>query len=234
MEKVMLKISGEALKGSLDNGIDPVILDNIASQIKEASQMASISIVLGGGNFFRGRDAEALSLDRVDLDYMGMLGTVLNSLALKSVLKSKGVDVVLFSSLEVSSIDVYFEDDAINALNDGKVVIFAGGTGRPYYSTDTAALLKAANIGVTRVIMGKIGVDGVYDSDPRVNKDAKKYDILSHKDLIENNLGVMDLSAAVIADTNDIDIFVFSIEEEDAIIKAVKGEISHTLITRRG
>ena len=234
MEKVMLKISGEALKGSLDNGIDPVILDNIASQIKEASKMASISIVLGGGNFFRGRDAEALSLDRVDLDYMGMLGTVLNSLALKSVLKSKGVDVVLFSSLEVSSIDVYFEDDAINALNDGKVVIFAGGTGRPYYSTDTAALLKAADIGVTRVIMGKIGVDGVYDSDPRVNKDAKKYDILSHKDLIENNLGVMDLSAAVIADTNDIDIFVFSIEEEDAIIKAVKGEISHTLITRRG
>lgn len=234
MEKVMLKISGEALKGSLDNGIDPVILDNIASQIKEASKMASISIVLGGGNFFRGRDAEALSLDRVDLDYMGMLGTVLNSLALKSVLKSKGVDVVLFSSLEVSSIDVYFEDDAINALNDGKVVIFAGGTGRPYYSTDTAALLKAADIGVTRVIMGKIGVDGVYDSDPRVNKDAKKYDILSHKDLIENNLGVMDLSAAVIADTNDIDIFVFSIQEEDAIIKAVKGEISHTLITRRG
>lgn len=234
MEKVMLKISGEALKGSLDNGIDPVILDNIASQIKEASKMASISIVLGGGNFFRGRDAEALSLDRVDLDYMGMLGTVLNSLALKSVLKSKGVDVVLFSSLEVSSIDVYFEDDAISALNDGKVVIFAGGTGRPYYSTDTAALLKAADIGVTRVIMGKIGVDGVYDSDPRVNKDAKKYDILSHKDLIENNLGVMDLSAAVIADTNDIDIFVFSIEEEDAIIKAVKGEISHTLITRRG
>ncbi len=234
MDRILLKISGEALRGKREFGIDPEVLNNLADDIIKNMKNASIAIVLGGGNFFRGRDAEILNLDRVDCDYMGMIGTIMNSLALKSVLISKGVGCELFSSLDIAPINNYYKDDAVKALDENKVVIFAGGTGRPYYSTDTAALLKASDIGASKVLMGKLGVDGVYDSDPRLNPNAKKYDILNHRELIENNLAIMDLSAAVIADDNNIDIIVFNILEENSIERAIKGEISHTLITRRG
>lgn len=232
MDRILLKISGEALKGNREFGIDPEVLNNLAKDIKKNTQYAEVSIVLGGGNFFRGRDALELNLDRVDCDYMGMIGTIMNSLALKSALTNIGVECELFSSLDIAPINNYYKEAAIKALDEKKVVIFAGGTGRPYYSTDTAALLKASDIGASKVLMGKLGVDGVYDSDPRKNPDAKKYDILKHREMIENKLAIMDLSAAVIADDNNIDIIVFNIQEENSIERAIKGEISHTLITK--
>lgn len=235
MERVILKISGEALKGKRESGIDPDKMISFAKEIKNAFDLnlVSIGIVTGGGNFYRGRDALALGISRIDCDYLGMLGTIMNSLALKNALQSLGVPVALFTSLEVPEVvDLYNKDDANKALDEGKVAIFAGGTGRPYFSTDTAALLKAIDVKAKTILMGKNGTDGVYDSDPNLNKSAKKYDILTHRDILDKKLAVMDQSAAAIADDNNINILVFNIEGKDAIVRAVKGEKIGTIIKK--
>ena len=235
MERCILKLSGGALKGKRESGIDPDKLLSIAAQIKEAQELniKSIGIVFGGGNFFRGRDSEKIGLDRVDCDYLGMLGTIFNSVALKDALEKLGAKVKLFTSLEVpKAIETYDKDKANKAFEEGYIVIFAGGTGRPYCSTDTATLEKARDTHAKLILMAKEGTDGVYDSDPNKNKNAKKYDILSHKEILEKRLEVMDPDAAKIADEENIDILVFNIDEGHAILDAVKGNIQGTLIKK--
>jgi len=235
MDRVILKLSGEALSGDRNAGIDPKKIKDLALEIKEAQELnlKQIGVVVGGGNFFRGRDAKDLGMDRIDCDYMGMIGTLLNALALKDMLLSLGAKVKVLTSLEVpEAIELYNKEDAINYLEEGNIVIFAGGTGRPLFSTDTAALLKATDINAKEILMAKNGVDGVYDDDPKINPNAKKYDILTHKDVLTNSLQVMDMTAASIADTNDIDIVVFDIASKDAIKKAIKNEKIGTLIKK--
>lgn len=233
MQNYILKLSGEYLKGSHEAGLDPLQVEKLASEIKlvKESVEAGIGIVIGGGNFFRGRDAEKMNFSRVDLDYMGMMGTVMNSIALKNVLEKEGVKTALFSSLDLPDVmDPYDKERAQISMNRGDICIFAGGTGHPYFSTDTAALLKAVDLDCSLVLMGKNGTDGVYDSDPLLNSNAKKYDILTSRDVIEKKIKVMDLSAASIASTNGIDILVFDIDMKDSILRAIKGEKIGTLV----
>ena len=235
MSRIILKLSGEALKGNKESGIDYDVVLGYAKEIKKVYDLNKygIGIIIGGGNFFRGRDAMKAGLNRVDCDYMGMMGTILNSVAMKDVLETIGVEVELYTSLSVpQAFKTYNKDEAIKTLDDKKVVLFAGGTGRPYCSTDSATLEKARDVKAKTVLMAKTGVDGVYDSDPNINKTAKKYDILSHKEIIDKNLNVMDIEAAKIAMEEDIDILVFNVEGEDAIINALNGTKVGTLIKK--
>ena len=235
MSRVILKLSGEALKGNKESGIDYDVVLKYAKEIKKAYDLGKyeIGIIIGGGNFFRGRDALKAGLDRVDCDYMGMMGTILNSVAMKDILESIGVKTTLYTSLEVpQAFKTYNVQDAIKSLDDKNVVLFAGGTGKPYCSTDSATLLKAKDVKAKIVLMGKNGVDGVYDSDPKTNPQAKKYDILSHKEIIDKNLNVMDIEAAKVAMDENIDIIVFNIEKEDAIVNALNGSNVGTLIKK--
>ena len=235
MSRIILKLSGEALKGNKESGIDYDVVLRYAKEIKKVYDLCEfgIGIIIGGGNFFRGRDAMKAGLNRVDCDYMGMMGTILNSVAMKDVLETIGVRVELYTSLSVpQAVKTYNKDEAIKALDDKKVVLFAGGTGRPYCSTDSATLEKARDVMAKTVLMAKTGVDGVYDSDPNINPSAKKYDILSHKEIIDKNLNVMDIEAAKIAMEEDIDILVFNVEGTDAIINALKGTNTGTLIKK--
>ena len=235
MDKIILKLSGEALKGDKESGIDTSKLIHFAKEIKAANDLdtARIGIIVGGGNFFRGRDALKIGLSRVDTDYMGMLGTILNAIALNDCLSSMGAKVKTFSSLPLPTVlEEYNKDEAIKYLENGYITIFAGGTGKPYCSTDSATLMKARDVKARMVIMGKNGVDGVYTDDPKTNPNAKKYDILTHKEILDNKLNVMDLEAAAIAEEENIDIFVFNIDEENAIARAIKGEIEGTTIKK--
>lgn len=234
MNNILLKLSGEALSGSRDSGIDPKRVEFLSKEIIEASKNGiGIGVVVGGGNFFRGRDAESLGMNRIECDYMGMLGTILNGIALKNMLEHLGGKAKLLTSLDVpEAIELYTKEDANKYLDEGYIVIFSGGTGRPFFSTDTASLLKAIDINAKTILMAKNGVDGVYDSDPKINKNAIKYDILSHKEVLSHKLNVMDNSAAALADENNINILVFDILGEDAILKAVNGEKIGTLIKK--
>ena len=235
MERVILKISGEALGGIKKVGIDPVTVNEIASEIKEAKDTSDveIGIVVGGGNFFRGRDAESLGMDRVSCDYMGMTGTILNAMALKNALLKINVKTEILTCLELpQALTTYTKKEAIKYLEDGYVVIYAGGTGRPYFSTDTATLMRAVDTNASTVLMAKNGVDGVYDKDPNVDKTAKKYDILTHRDILLNNLGVMDLTAATIANDNNINIRVFDMNAKGAVKDALLGKNIGTIIKK--
>ena len=235
MNNVILKLSGEVLKGRQDSGIDYDKLLVFAKDIKEAWLLNkyNIGIVIGGGNFFRGRDSEKIGLSRVDCDYMGMMGTMLNSIALNDCLKKLGVKVKLYTSLSFPKVMLdYNPEDAIKSLEEGYVNIYAGGTGNPYCSTDSATLMKSKDTNVKLVLMGKSGVDGVYDKDPRVFEDAKKYDILTHRDILVNNLGVMDLTAATIANDNNINIRVFDMNAKGAVKDALLGKNIGTIIKK--
>ncbi len=235
MNRIVLKLSGEALGGEKGIGVDPVVAKALAQEIKEAYELKThrISIVCGGGNFFRGRDAKELGVDRVECDYMGMIGTVMNAIYLKNALIQAGVKTKVISCLEIpTAVETYTVSGANEYLDDDNVVIFAGGTGRPYFSTDTATLLRAVDINANLVLMGKNGVDGVYSADPNVDKNAVKYDILSHRDILKENLNVMDLTAASIADEHNIDIIVFDISAKGAIKKALQGEKIGTLVRK--
>ena len=235
MSRIILKLSGESLKGNKESGIDYDVVLKYAKEIKKVYDLCEygIGIIIGGGNFFRGRDALKAGLERVDCDYMGMMGTILNSVAMKDILESIGVKVELYTSLSVpDAFKTYNKDEAIKALDDKKVVLFAGGTGKPYCSTDSATLLKAKDVMAKTVLMGKNGVDGVYDSDPKINPQAKKYDILSHKEILDKKLNVMDLEAAQVAMDENIDIIVFNVDKENAIIDALSGKNIGTLIKK--
>lgn len=225
-KRVIIKMSGEALKGSSDLGIEPKMVNQYAKQIKEAHELGvEIGIVVGGGNFWRGKQAEALGMGRAQADYMGMLGTMMNGLALQDALEKLNVPVRVASSIEIKQVaEPYIRRKALKALSEKVVMIFVGGTGLPYFSTDSAASLRALELDADVILMGKNGVDGVYDKDPRKCNDAKKYTEMTHKIVLEKGLEVMDSTAASLCKDNKVDIIVFDMLEEGNIKKAILGE----------
>ena len=234
-KRVLLKLSGEALAGKEGYGIDTDILEVIAKEIKELRDFGiEISIVLGGGNIFRGLAAAAHGMDRAQADYMGMLATVLNSLALQDALERMGVYSRVQSAIEIRELaETYIRRRAIRHLEKKRVVIFAAGTGNPYFSTDTAASLRAMEINA-EVILKATKVDGVYDADPVKNKNAKKFDELSYIEVLQRNLKVMDSTAISLCMDNDLPIIVFNLNHHGSIKKVVMGEKIGTLVSNQG
>ena len=234
MQRVILKLSGEALSGENGIGINAVKVKEIAEEIKNLVDLGiDLGIVVGAGNIWRGRDAEENGMERASADYMGMLGTILNSLALQNALESLGVNTRVMSSLSAPSVaEPYSRRKALSHLDNHMVVIFGGGTGSPFFSTDTAAALRAAEVGADMILMAKNGVDGVYDDDPRVNKNAKRFDALTYDEVINKHLHVMDLTAATLCSENNIKIIVFDMSVKGNITRVVKEPTIGTLITK--
>ncbi len=223
-KRLVLKLSGEALAGDKVTGIDPDTIINIASQIKKLHSFGTeIAIVVGGGNFWRGRSSE--KMDRTTSDYMGMLGTMMNALALQDALENMDVLTRVQSAIEMRQVaEPYIRRRAMRHLEKGRVVIFGAGTGNPYFSTDTTAALRAAEIEADVILLAKKGVDGVYDSDPKLNGDAKKFDTLKYIDILKLGLGIMDSTATSLCMDNKIPIIVFGIDEPDNIVNVVLGK----------
>lgn len=230
-KRIMLKISGEALAGDKGFGLDQPTVDAIARKIKECYDMGvEIAIVVGGGNFWRGRTGEGM--DRSRADHMGMLATVINSLALLDALEQLGVETRVQTAIEMRQIaEPYIRLKAARHLQKGRVVIFACGTGNPFFSTDTTAALRAAEIDAEVILLAK-KVDGVYDSDPNINPNAKKYDTLSFIDVLNQGLGVMDSTATSLCMDNDIPILVFGLDDPENIKRAVMGEEIGTVVRK--
>lgn len=228
-KRVLLKISGEALAGHNKQGIDTVTIGGICDKIKEVYDMGvEIAIVVGGGNFWRGRSGEGM--DRTTADHMGMLATVINSLALQDSLESKDIPTRVQTAIEMRQIaEPYIRRRAVRHLEKKRIVIFACGTGNPYFSTDTTAALRSAEIDAEVILLAK-KVDGVYDSDPHENPNAKKYDKLTHMDILSKELGVMDSTAASLCRDNSIPIMVFGLDDPQNIVRAVMGEKIGTII----
>ncbi|KPU28186.1 uridylate kinase [Caloranaerobacter sp. TR13] len=224
-KRIILKLSGEALAGDKGFGIDKATIMNIAKQIKILNELdVETSIVVGGGNFWRGKKS-GVGMDRTTADYMGMLATVINALAMQDALESLGVYTRVQTAIEMRQIaEPYIRRKAVRHLEKGRVVIFAAGTGNPYFSTDTTAALRAAEIEADVILLAKKGVDGVYDSDPLLNPDAKKFEVIDYKDILNLGLGVMDSTAASLCMDNQIPIIVFGIEQPENIVKVVMGE----------
>ena len=230
--RVLLKLSGEALLGDQPFGISPKYVGYIAGEIRKVHQEGvQIGVVVGGGNFMRGAAVAEHGIERATADYMGMLAMVINALALRSQLEAVGVPTRVQTALAVNEVaEPYIRLKAISHLEKGRVVIFAAGTGNPFFTSDTAAALRSAEIDAEVILMGKNKVDGVYSSDPRVDKDAKKYDDLVYRDLLEKRLGVMDATAAALAEDRKMPIIVFNVDEKDAMLRAVRGEHVGTLV----
>lgn len=230
-KRILLKISGEALAGAKGVGIDHATVNNIARQIKDAHATgAEICLVIGGGNMWRGVAGYGAGMDRATADYMGMLATVMNSLAMQDALEHIGVETRVQTAIEMKSVaEPYIRRRALRHLEKGRVVIFAAGTGSPYFSTDTTAALRAAEINAEVILMAK-QVAGVYDSDPKKNPDAKLFDKLSYLDVVNMGLGVMDATAATMCKDNHIPILVFDLTKEGNILRAVMGENIGTII----
>ena len=232
-KRVVVKLSGEALAGDLGYGINQEVLASISEQIAEIVAMGvEVAIVVGGGNIWRGVAGSAQGMDRATADYMGMLATVINSLALQDALERFEVQTRVMSAIEMRAIaEPYIRRRAIRHMEKGRIVIFAAGTGNPYFSTDTTAALRAAEIEAEAILMAK-KVDGVYDSDPVKNSGAKKFDRLTYLDVLSKGLGVMDSTAASLCMDNNIPLIVFNINQNGNIIKALKGEPIGTYIGR--
>ena len=231
-KRVVLKLSGEALAGAQGFGIDPSIISSVAKQVKEVAELGvEVAVVVGGGNIWRGKTGSELGMDRATADYMGMLATVMNSLALQDSLEQHGIETRVQTSIEMRQVaEPYIRRRAIRHLEKERVVIFAAGTGNPYFSTDTTAALRAAEIEADVILMGKNNVDGVYNADPVKDSSAVKYDKLSYLDLIKDGLSVMDSTASSLCMDNDIPLIVFSIMEEGNIKRAVLGESIGTVV----
>ena len=233
-KKILLKISGEALLGSQQFGIDPEPVQKICAEIKKAYDMnVQIAVVVGGGNIFRGmNNSRKLGMDQASGDYIGMLATVMNAIALQSELRKIGVSCRVQSAINMEKIaEPYIRFKAIRHLEKGRVVIFAAGTGNPFFTTDTAAALRAAEIGADAMLMAKNGVDGIYSDDPKTNKNAVKYDKISYDDIIVNGLKVMDLTSCALCKQNNIPICVFDFSLEDSIVKILNNENIGTIVT---
>jgi uridylate kinase len=232
-KRVLLKLSGEALRGGQSYGIHTPTLVKVARQIKQVAAMGvQIAVVVGGGNIWRGAQAEADGMDRVTADYAGMLATVINSLSLQDVLEREGVDTRTQSALEIRQVaEPYIRRRAIRHLEKGRVVIFAGGTGNPYMTADTAGALRAIEIGAAVLLMTKNQVDGIYSADPRKNPAAKKFDRISYIEMLRLRLQVIDTTALSLCLDNKLPIIVFDLEAKDGLIKAVSGEPIGTLVT---
>ncbi|MDO4664269.1 MAG: UMP kinase [Erysipelotrichaceae bacterium] len=232
-KRVLLKLSGEALS-SKENNLEPAILKELAIELKKVKETGvELAIVVGGGNFIRGKQIQDMGMDRTQADYMGMLGTVINALAVQNALENEGVVTRVQTAIEMQKVaEPFILRRALRHLEKGRVVIFGAGTGSPYFSTDTTAALRASEIGADVILMAKNGVDGVYDSDPKLNPDAKKFDRLTYMDVLNKGLKVMDSTAISMCMDNDVDLIVFNMNEKGNIEKAVKGEVEGTTITQ--
>ena len=228
-KRALIKLSGEALAGESGNGINPAVLDIITDEIIAVKKLGvEIGIVVGGGNFWRGRQGE--EMDRTTADHMGMLATVMNAIAIQDALEKKGVQTRVQTALTITRVaEPYILRKAMSHLGKGRVVIFACGTGNPYFTTDTGAALRAAEIGAEILLLAK-NVDGIYDSDPKLNGNAKKLDTISYKDFIAQGLKAMDTTAITLCMENKIPVLAFGLFEKDALVRAVTGEKIGTLI----
>ena len=231
-KRVILKLSGEALAGELGYGIDPKVIASIANQIKEIVELGvEVAVVVGGGNIWRGLSGSSKGMDRATADYMGMLATVMNALAMQDGLEQVGVPTRVQTSIEMRQVaEPYIRRKAIRHLDKGRVYIFAARTGNPYFSTDTTAALRAAEIEAEVVLMAKNKVDGVYTADPSIDESATKYDNLTFLEVLNKGLGVMDSTASSLCMDNHIPLIVFAITEEGNIRRAVMGEKIGTIV----
>ena len=231
-KRVVLKLSGEAMAGQSGFGIDPATIKEMVKEIKEVHALGvEIAIIVGGGNIWRGITGAEMGMERAQADYMGMLATVMNSLALQDVLENNGVPTQVQTSIDMRQIaEPFIRRRAIRHLEKGRVVIFAAGTGNPYFSTDTLAALRAAEVNADVILMAKNNVDGVYDADPRQDANATKFDNLSHLDVIAKGLKVMDSTASSLSMDNDIPLVVFNLNEPGNIRRVVLGESIGTVV----
>ena len=233
-KRVLLKLSGEALSGH-GQSLDPEVLKNLAKELKEVQSLGvELAIVVGGGNFIRGKMMADLGMDRVQADYMGMLGTVINALAVQNALEQAGVPTRVQTAVEMQKVaEPFILRRAIRHLEKGRIVIFGAGTGSPYFSTDTTAALRASEIDADVILMAKNGVDGVYDCDPKKNPEAKRFDTLNYLDVLNKGLQVMDSTAISMCMDNDIDLVVFNMNEPGNIMNAVTQKVSGTVVTKK-
>lgn len=225
-KRIILKLSGEAMAGDTKFGINPKTIQEIAKEIKEVHELGvELAIIIGGGNIWRGETGEAMGMDRAQADYIGMLATIMNGLALQDSLESIGVPTRVQTAINMSEVaEPYIRRRAVRHLEKGRVVIFSGGTGSPYFSTDTTAALRAAEVDADVIMMAKNNVDGVYSADPNVEQDAVKYDELTYLDVINKSLNVMDSTASSLSMDNEIPLVVFKLNEEGNIKRVILGE----------
>ena len=228
-KRVLLKVSGEALAGAQKTGINDEMVKKVAIQIKEIREMGvDVAVVVGGGNFWRGRSSN--SMPRATADYIGMMATVMNAMALQAACEAEGVDARVQTAIEMKEVaEPYIRRKALDHLADGKVVIFGAGIGSPFFSTDTTAALRAAEMDCEVILLAK-KVDAVYSADPEIDPNAVKYDELTHSEVLEQNLKVMDSTAASLCRDNNINIHVFGLAEEGNVLRAIRGEKIGTII----
>lgn len=235
-KRILVKLSGEGLVNKQKSlAIDYDLVEDIAKQLKKIiDKGVQVSVVIGGGNFWRGASAEKNGIPRNRADYIGMLATIMNGLALKSGFEKVGLKTRIQSSIAIDQkvAENYINEKTLKYLEEGEVVIFVGGIGRPYFTTDTAATLFASEIKAEVILMGKNGVSGIYDSDPKKNPNAKKYDVVTYDEILDKKLQVMDLTATSMARDNNINLIVFNIKEKNAIVKALEGKIEHTEVIK--
>ncbi|MBR6315587.1 MAG: UMP kinase [Lachnospiraceae bacterium] len=229
-KRILLKLSGEALAGEKKTGFDEATVKAVADQVKKlVDDKIQVGIVIGGGNFWRGRTSE--NMDRTKADQIGMLATVMNCIYVSEIFRSVGMQTEILTPFAVGAFTKLFSKDfAVSSLEQGKVVFFAGGTGHPYFSTDTGVVLRAIEVEADEILLAK-SIDGVYDSDPAKNPSAKKYDEITIDDVIAQNLQVMDMTASILARDNHMPMRVFGLEEPGSIVKTMSGEFSGTVVT---
>ncbi len=231
--RVLIKLSGEALMGDTDYGIDPPVISRVAEEVGELIQLGvEVAIVIGGGNIFRGAGLAAAGMDRVSADHMGMLATVINALALQDALERNGSFARVMSAITINEVcEDYIRRRAIRHLEKGRVVIFAAGTGNPFFTTDSAASLRAIEVGADMMIKAT-KVDGVYTADPAANPEARRYDVLTYDQVLEDKLGVMDATAVVLCRDNQMPLRVVNMNKHGVLLNVVRGEDEGTLVVR--
>ena len=230
MKRVLLKLSGEALAGEKHTGFDEPTVTVVAKQVRQlVDEGIEVGIVIGGGNFWRGRTSE--TIDRPKADQIGMLATIMNCIYVSEIFRSVGMQTEVMTPFTCGAFTTLFSKDAaVKALEEKKVVFFAGGTGHPYFSTDTATVLRAIEIEAETILLAK-AIDGIYDSDPKTNPQAKKYDEISIQEVIDKQLGVVDLTASIMCMEHKMPMAVFSLNEKDGIANAMQGKINGTIVT---
>lgn len=233
-KRVLLKVSGEALAGEQGFGINPAIVSDVARQIKDAKDLGvEIAIVCGGGNIWRGKTGSDMGMERATADYMGMLATVMNGMALQNALEAIGVNTRLLSAIDMKEVaEPYIRRRAVRHLEKGRIVIFGAGTGSPFFTTDTTAALRAAEVNADVILMTKNGVDGVYSADPKLDPSAKKYDKITYLDVLNEDLHIMDQTAITLCKDNGIDLSVFNMQVDGNIAKACEGSVIGTIISK--
>lgn len=230
VKRVILKLSGEALSGDKKSGYDDGIIEDIAKQVSEIVKTGiQVGVVIGGGNYWRGRSNN--NIDRTKADQIGMLATIMNCIYVSEIFRSVGIMTNILTPFECGSMTKLFSKDRANKyFEKGQVVFFAGGTGHPYFSTDTGIVLRAIELDADAILLAK-AIDGVYDSDPKINPEAKKYDTISIQDVVDNKLGVIDMTASVMCMENKMPLMVFGLNEKNSIVNAMSGKFSGTMVT---